>query len=31
MNENNLEEKILESQWQDYTKVIDFEEEEEIE
>lgn len=29
MNEYNLEEKILESQYQDYTKVI--EEEEEIE
>lgn len=31
MNEYTLEEYILESQWRDYTKVIDFEEEEEIE
>ena len=31
MNEYNLEEAIMESQWQDYNNVINFEEEEEIE
>lgn len=31
MNEYSLEEAIMEAQWQDYTKVINFEEEEEIE
>ncbi len=31
MNEYNLEEYILESQYQEYNRVINFEEEEEIE
>ena len=31
MNEYDLEEYILESQYQDYAKTINFEEEEEIE
>lgn len=31
MNEYILEEAIMEAQWQDYNKVINFEEEEEIE
>lgn len=31
MNEYNLGEAIMEAQWQDYTKVIHFEEEEDAE
>lgn len=31
MNEYSLEEAIMESQWQDYTKVINFKEEEDAE
>lgn len=31
MNEYTLEEYILESQWRDYTKVINFKEEEDAE